>query len=172
MVTSPGCRTSVPARDCHVAVGHKVGQRRRDTQSEERQPQQSRKKAMPKQDDATWKPKITAGAPWTKGPWATGPHPHGHCRISAPGEPHAIARTYGPDLNGIGVCELTGPKNAADAALICEAPVLAEVAALVFSWAEQNKHQIPRGPGEFDLLTAIHLATGAIERIIEKSSEA
>jgi hypothetical protein len=39
---------------------------------------------------------------------------------------HAIARTYGPDLNGIGVCDLTGPKNAADARLIAAAPELLE----------------------------------------------
>jgi hypothetical protein len=62
------------------------------------------------------------GTPWTPGPWTTGPAPHGHCRIYSEAETHAIARTYGPELNGIGICSLTGPQNAADAALIALAP--------------------------------------------------
>lgn len=67
------------------------------------------------------------GTPWTPGPWTTGPAPHGHCRIYSEAETHAIARTYGPELNGIGICSLTGPQNAADAALIALAPEMANV---------------------------------------------
>jgi hypothetical protein len=62
----------------------------------------------------------------TPGPWEVGPAPHGDCRIYATSEDHAIARTYGPDLNGIGVCALTGPMNRADAFLIAAAPDLLE----------------------------------------------
>lgn len=60
----------------------------------------------------------------TPGPWVIGKKPDAHCRIYAPSETHAIARTYGPDLNGIGVCALTGPLNEADARLIAAAPDL------------------------------------------------
>lgn len=67
------------------------------------------------------------GTPWTPGPWTTGPAPHGHCRIYSEAETHAIARTYGPELNGIGICSLTGPQNAADAALIALAPEMVEI---------------------------------------------
>lgn len=67
------------------------------------------------------------GTPWTPGPWTTGPAPHGHCRIYSEAETHAIARTYGPELNGIGICSLTGLQNAADAALIALAPEMAEI---------------------------------------------
>jgi hypothetical protein len=67
------------------------------------------------------------GTPWTPGPWTTGPAPHGHCRIYSEAETHAIARTYGPELNGIGICSLTGPQNAADAALIALAPEMVNV---------------------------------------------
>ena len=74
-----------------------------------------------------WAPKTTGGAPWTQGPWTTGPAPHGHCRVYAPTTAHAIARTYGPTLNQIGVCELTGTSNAANAALISHAPIMIDV---------------------------------------------
>ncbi len=60
----------------------------------------------------------------TPGPWEVGPAPYGDCRIYAPSEVHAIAKTYGPDLNGIGVCALTGPMNKSDARLIAAAPDL------------------------------------------------
>jgi hypothetical protein len=60
----------------------------------------------------------------TPGPWEVGNAPHSDCRIYAPSEVHAIARTYGPDLNGIGVCALAGPMNQADACLIAAAPEL------------------------------------------------
>jgi hypothetical protein len=60
-------------------------------------------------------------------PWTTGPALHGHCRIYSEAETHAIARTYGPEFNGIGICSLTGPQNAADAALIALAPEMANV---------------------------------------------
>ena len=65
--------------------------------------------------------------PWTPGPWTTGPAPHGHCRIYSAAETHAITRTYGPELNGIGICSLTGPQNAADAALIALAPEMVNI---------------------------------------------
>lgn len=71
----------------------------------------------------------------TPGPWSIGKPPHGHCRIYAPGNNHAIARTYGPDLNGIGVCALTGPTNAADALLIAQAPAMFEVVLDIISMA-------------------------------------
>jgi hypothetical protein len=74
----------------------------------------------------------------TPGPWRTGREPGAHCRIYAPDEGHAIARTYGPELtgghqgNGIGICSLTGPMNAADARLIASAPTwLADLVARV-----------------------------------------
>ena len=67
------------------------------------------------------------GTPWTPGPWHVGPSPTGNCRIYSKSETHAIARTYGPDLNSIPTCELTGPNNAADAALIALAPEMANV---------------------------------------------
>lgn len=68
----------------------------------------------------------------TPGPWHTGQSTGSDCRIYAPTENHAIARTYGPELNGIGVCALTGPKNKADARLIAAAPeLLAALEALI-----------------------------------------
>ena len=60
----------------------------------------------------------------TAGPWHVGVAPHGDCRIYSGSESHAIARTYWPELNGIGVCDLTGPMNRADARLIAAAPDL------------------------------------------------
>lgn len=60
----------------------------------------------------------------TPGPWRVGKTKEGDCRIYSDSCMHAIARTYGPDLNGIGVCALTGPKNKADARLIAAAPDL------------------------------------------------
>jgi hypothetical protein len=51
----------------------------------------------------------------TPGPWYVGKTIDSDCRIYSPAGTHAIARTYGPDLNGIGVCRLTGPENRADA---------------------------------------------------------
>ncbi len=50
----------------------------------------------------------------TPGPWRMG-RKGNECRIYADPDQHAIARTYGPSLNGIGVCELTVPENKADA---------------------------------------------------------
>ena len=116
---------------------------------------------------ATWEPGVTAGAPWTKGPWTTGAPPDGHCRIYAPGETHAIARTYGPNLNGIGICQLTGPQNIADAALISEAPILAEIAARLIAWEAEAGGHIPKTPGAWHLLVALNLAKNSIDRVIE-----
>lgn len=65
------------------------------------------------------------------------------CRIYAPTENHAIARTYGPELNGIGVCSLTGPKNKADARLIAAAPEL--LAALELLMGALDNSRIPEG---------------------------
>lgn len=126
---------------------------------------------MPKNQNTSrtlWQPTITAGAPWTRGPWTIGPPPDGHCRIYSPHESHAIACTYGPDLNGIGTCRLTGPKNAADAALISEAPLLAEIAARLIAW-EAKGGQFPdaKTPGAWHLLVALTLAKDAFDRIIE-----
>ena len=60
----------------------------------------------------------------TKGPWHVG---NGcRCRIYSPDDGHAIARTYGEELNGIGVCELTGGENEADARLIAQSPAMLE----------------------------------------------
>lgn len=59
----------------------------------------------------------------TPGPWCMG-RKGNECRIYADRDQHAIARTYGTGLNGIGVCELTGPENKADARLIAAAPEL------------------------------------------------
>ena len=61
----------------------------------------------------------------TPGPWQTG-RKGNECRIYADPDQHAIAKTYGIGLNGIGVCELTGPMNQADASLIAAAPDLLE----------------------------------------------
>ena len=69
----------------------------------------------------------------TPGPWCVGQYPDAHCRIYAPKETHAIARTYGPELNGIGVCRLTGQQNAADAVLIAAAPELLDVLRAIIS---------------------------------------
>lgn len=60
----------------------------------------------------------------TPGPWRVGRAPDGDCRIYADSETHALARTYGPDLNGIGVCALNGIRNKFDAQLISAAPDL------------------------------------------------
>lgn len=108
------------------------------------------------------------GTPWTPGPWTTGPAPHGHCRIYSIAETHAIARTYGTELNGIPTCELTGPQNAADAALIAEAPQMAQVciklqAAYMLIDTEHTK--------EFKALLADAMseATSIIERLACKT---
>ena len=113
-----------------------------------------------------WRPSITADAPWTQGPWNVGPKPHGHCRIYAAGETHAIARTYGPELNGIGVCELTGPKNHADAIAISELPILLEIAAQLQAFEAAAGDYFPKGPGAFHLLCAVKLSGGVFDRII------
>ena len=59
----------------------------------------------------------------TPGPWRVGRGSKN--RIYAPyhvqPDGHAIARTYGSELNGIGVADLTGPVNIADAAYIAAA---------------------------------------------------
>lgn len=59
----------------------------------------------------------------TPGPWRVGRG--SKSRIYAPyhvqPDGHAIARTYGSELNGIGVADLTGPVNIADAAYIAAA---------------------------------------------------
>lgn len=68
----------------------------------------------------------TKNAPWTPGPWETGPQPNGVCRIYAPSEVHAICRTYGPDVNGVATCALGSPRDAANAKLIALSPMLAE----------------------------------------------
>ena len=59
----------------------------------------------------------------TPGPWRVGRG--SKSRVYAPyhvqPDGHAIARTYGSELNGIGVADLTGPVNIADAAYIAAA---------------------------------------------------
>ena len=90
----------------------------------------------------------------TPGPWSTGHGKAGQCRIYADSEMHAIARTYGPDLNGIGLCELTGPKNIADARLIAAAPDLLDAlqsfpgftddAAIGDAWLEKMRAAIAK----------------------------
>ena len=117
-----------------------------------------------------WTPTITKGAPWTPGPWKLGQAPHGHRRIYASQETHAIARTYGQELNGIGVCELTGPKNQADAVAISELPVLLEIAARLQAFMAARGNELPRGKGEFDLLVAVKLSGDVFDRIIEATS--
>ncbi len=52
----------------------------------------------------------------TPGDWSTN-----GCRIYAASEGHAVARTYGPEVNGIGVAGLTGSQNRADAEFIAHA---------------------------------------------------
>lgn len=74
----------------------------------------------------------------TPGPWAVGPAPHADCRIYATSETHAIARTYGPELNDIGVCALTGPQNKADARLIAAAPELLEALVELRDWYSEH----------------------------------
>jgi len=77
-----------------------------------------------------------SAAQHTPGPWKVGPRPHGNCRVYAASESHAIVRTYGPDLNGIGVCELTGPRNEADARLIAAAPDLLHMLVTALPYVE------------------------------------
>lgn len=113
-----------------------------------------------------WKPSITADAPWTQGPWTVGPKPHGHCRIYAASETHAIARTYGSEFNGIGVCELTGPKNYADAIAISELPVLLEIAARLQAFEAAAGESFPQCPGAYSLLVAVKLSDSVFDRII------
>lgn len=94
----------------------------------------------------------------TPGPWFTGKKPHGHCRIYAQSEAHAIARTYGPELNGIGVCSLTGPEKEADAKLIAAAPELLDALILadaMLSGANMNANVV-----EKKVRAAIAKATG------------
>lgn len=113
-----------------------------------------------------WKPSITADAPWTPGPWTVGQKPHGHCRIYAARETHAIARTYGTELNGVGVCELTGPKNHADAIAISELPVLLEIAARLQAFEAAVGDNFPQCAGAYNLLVAVKLSDGVFDRII------
>ena len=76
----------------------------------------------------------------TPGPWRTGPSPTADCRIYADSSDanHAIAKTYGPDLNGIGVCDLTGPRNRADAKLIAAAPEMLDMMYLALQFIEES----------------------------------
>ena len=56
----------------------------------------------------------------TPGPYAT--LDDYHVRIYAyPFDDHAIARTYGPELNGIGYASMTGDNQKNNAAYICAA---------------------------------------------------
>lgn len=68
---------------------------------------------------------------WSKGPWSLGAKNHGHCRIYSPDETHAIARTYGKQLNGITCCSKTTPQNAIAARMIAAAPDMTQVIALL-----------------------------------------
>lgn len=72
---------------------------------------------------------------FTKGPWRVGHFEK--CRIYA-GAGHSIARTYGPELNGIGVCSLTGPMNRADAQLIAAAPEMLDALYLALQFVEES----------------------------------
>lgn len=101
---------------------------------------------------------LSEGQNYTPGPWTVGYPPHGHCRIYSRTEVHAIARTYGNELNGIGVCDLTGPKNAADAVLISAAPELLE--ALIRMVNIYDAMNGPRCPSRIIADAAIAKATG------------
>lgn len=96
----------------------------------------------------------------TPGPWRTGKVPHGDCRVYSDSHEHAIARTYGPDLNGIGVCQLTGPTNKADALLIAAAPELLEAVYLCACYV-QLVHLVNPTPE-----SKAHL--GLLESVIKK----
>ena len=95
----------------------------------------------------------------TPGPWRVGVTEDSDCRIYADAYPdHAIARTYGQDLNGIGICQLTGPKNKADARLIAAAPEL-----LSALWAMATSFHAVRGM-EDHMKQAAEMARAAIEK--------
>lgn len=96
----------------------------------------------------------------TPGPWFTLKKPHGHCRIFAPSEGHAIARTYGPELNGIGVCSLTGPQNEADARLISAAPCLLSALQVLVRDCSAVNAGIELEPAIYQAQAAINKATG------------
>ena len=96
--------------------------------------------------------------------------PHGHCRIYAASETHAIARTYGPELNGIGVCELTGPENHADAIVISKLPILLEIAAQLQAFEAASGGSYPECRGAFNLLVAVKLSGSVYDEIIEELS--
>lgn len=76
----------------------------------------------------------------TPGPWRIGPSPTADCRIYADnsGANHAIARTYGLEMNGPGVCELTRPMNRADAKLIAAAPEMLDMMYLALQFIEES----------------------------------
>lgn len=104
---------------------------------------------------------LSEGQNYTPGPWTVGYPPHGHCRIYSRTEVHAIARTYGNELNGIGVCDLTGPKNAADAVLISAAPELLEALIRIINIYDAMNG--PRCPSRIIADAAIAKATGFAE---------
>ena len=100
---------------------------------------------------------------FTKGPWRISKH--SPCRIYANSEAsgHAIARTYGPELNGIGVCELTGPVNHADAKLIAAAPEMLDALYLALQFIEESID------GERSL--PIDEALNKIQKVIKKATQ-
>jgi hypothetical protein len=100
----------------------------------------------------------------TPGPWEVGNAPYSDCRIYAPSEVHAIAKTYGPDLNGIGVCALTGPMNRADARLIAAAPDLLDALREMYhAFLETEDSQTERqDAASLVACRAIFKATGGI----------
>lgn len=102
--------------------------------------------------------KLSEGQNYTPGPWFVGHAPVGHCRIYSRADGHAIARTYGNGLDGIGVCDLTGHKNEADAVLISAAPELLE--ALIRMVNIYDAMNGPRCPSRIIADAAIAKATG------------
>lgn len=104
---------------------------------------------------------LSEGQNYTPGPWYVGFPPYGNCRIYSRAENHAIAKTYGPGLNEIGVGELTGPKNAADAVLISAAPELLQ--ALIRMVNIYDAMNGPRCPSRIIADAAIAKAAGFAE---------
>ena len=100
----------------------------------------------------------------TPGPWEIGNAPHSDCRIYAPSEDHAIAKTYGPDLNGIGVCALTGPINRADARLIAASPDLLDALREIYHafLDADGTHNDRQESASLKACAAIFKATGGI----------
>ena len=102
---------------------------------------------------------------WSKGPWSLGAKKHGHCRIYSLDETHAIARTYGEQLNGITCCSKTTPQNAIAARMIAAAPDMTQVIALLSLGGYYARN---RGATQFlrHHMQAWHMACEVITQII------